>query len=112
MYNIVKTIKTLKTFLLVLLAFIACEKEIPHYAEMQAYYQESVNLAQTSLDSISRFSNKVDGFVEVHPSAKEDPLYPEIKENIRKARITIQIQIDDTWGDDIHLDFNFGEDAD
>ena len=98
--------------LLVLIAFVGCEKEIPHYAEMREYYQESTALAQTSLDSIRRFSHKVDGFVEVHPSAKEDPLYPEIEENIRKARITIQIQIDDTWGDDIHIGFDFGEGAD
>ena len=94
------------------LAVSSCEKEILHYAEMREYYQESTALAQTSLDSIRRFSHKVDGFVEVHPSAKEDPLYPEIEENIRKARITIQIQIDDTWGDDIHIGFDFGEGAD
>ena len=103
-----KSKKILK-YLLLLITFVACEKEITRYAEMQAYYQESVNLVQTSLDSISRFSNKVDGFVALHPRAKDDALYPEIEENIRKARIVISMH-DGSWDDDIRWEFEFGED--
>lgn len=102
-------LKKILGYLFLPIAFLGCEKEIPRYAEMQAYYQESVNLAQTSLDSISRFSNKVDGFVALHPRAKDDALYPEIEENIRKARIVISMD-DGSWGEDIRWEFEFGED--
>ena len=90
------------------LTFISCEKAILRYAEMQQYHQESLTLAKTSLDSIGRFSQKVDAFVCLHPSAKEDPFYPEIEENISQARLTIHID-DKDWSDDVHVEFEFGE---
>ena len=104
--------KTIVTFvLLVGLTFTSCEKDIPRYMEMRKYHQESTTLAETSLDSISRFSQKVDGFVCLHPSAKEDPLYPEIEENIWQARLIVHLN-GETWGEDIHVEFDFGEGAD
>ena len=101
--------KTIVIFILLAgLTFNSCEKVILRYAEMQQYHQESLTLAETSLDSISRFSQKVDGFVNLHPLAKEDPLYPEIEQNINQARLIIRID-GEVWDDDVHIEFEFGE---
>ena len=94
--------------LLALLLFGSCEKEVLRYAEMEQYYEESIGLAQTSPDSISSFSRKVDAFVTLYPAAKEDPLYPEIKANIRQAWLNIRIN-GGVWGDDKNIGFEFGE---
>lgn len=95
-------------YLFLPILFIGCEKEIPRYAEMQEYHQESITLQQTSLDSVSRFSKKVAHFVDLHPRAKDDTLYPEIEENIRKARVFFHMT-DGSWDDDIRWEFGFGE---
>lgn len=93
--------------ILMLLAFTNCEKAALRYAEMRQYHQESTILGETSQDSISRFSRKVDAFVGLHPSAKDDPLYPEIEANIRQARLAIHIE-GETYGDDVNVEFEFG----
>ena len=104
--------KTISAFIFsVGLVFTSCEKAVLHYAEMRQYYQESTVLAQTSQDSINRFSKKVDGFVNLHPLAKEDPLYPEIEQNISRARLIIRID-GEVWDDDVHIEFEFGEGTD
>jgi len=41
-----------------------------------------------------------------HPDAKDDPLYPEILENINMATLNITITTHDEWDpDDITFDF-------
>ena len=59
--------------------FVSCE----HYDDfdhgvMQAFLEESQGLNQVPLDSIRRFSAKVDEWVKMRPESKNDPIYPEI----------------------------------
>ena len=88
------------------LLFVSCEKELFHYAEITEYHAEFQQLDVATTDSIARFSSKVQGFVAQHPEAKDDPLYPEILENINMATLNITITTHDEWDpDDITFDF-------
>ena len=75
------------------------------YEEMRQYHQESLTLQQVSTDSVTRFSSKVTTFVVAHPAAQEDPLYPEIQQNIHQATLRITITIDDEWDGVEHINF-------
>ena len=75
------------------LAFISCSKDVARYPEMVQYHAESLTLPTVTADSVARFSQKVGTFVAQHPSAEEDPLYPEIQSNIQHALYTINIAI-------------------
>ena len=100
------TLRTLPLILLMALLFVSCEKELFHYAEITEYHAESQQLDVATTDSIARFSSKVQGFVAQHPDAKDDPLYPEILENINMATLYITITTHDEWDpDDITFDF-------
>ena len=100
------TLRTLPLILLMVLLFVSCEKELFHYAEISEYHAESQQLDVATTDSIARFSSKVQGFVAQHPDAKDDPLYPEILENINMATLNITITTHDEWDpDDITFDF-------
>ena len=100
-----KLLSILVSFLLVTL-LESCEKELFHYAEITEYHAESQQLDVATTDSIARFSSKVQGFVAQHPDAKDDPLYPEILENINMATLNITITTHDEWDpDDITFDF-------
>ena len=61
------------------------------------YYLESKNLPEATADSVTRFTEKVDAFVTVHPDAQQDPLYPEIRENIQQVWVQFQITVHDEW---------------
>lgn len=91
--------------LLLPLCFCSCEKEIQHYPEIVAYYAESQNLPSVTPDSIARFTQKVDHFVVQYPAAKEDPLYPDIIQNIYIALGGIHIYINDEWKDEYRVEF-------
>ena len=81
----------------------SCEKDVQYegYPEMHEYYVESCGLGDDAvdIDSITRFSGKVDNFVTVNPDAKETSYYPLIQKNIKKYSITIVITIegDGAW---------------
>ena len=88
--------------------FVSCE----HYEDfdhgvMQAFLEESQGLKQVPLDSIRRFSAKVDKWVIMRPEAKNDPIYSEIEENIHQAMVTFKLEVDDSWDDDIFIKFGF-----
>ena len=87
--------------------FVSCYgDDTLRYAEMQDFYVESQTLPEVSLDSVDRFSGKVDGFVGVHPDAVDDPLYPKIQDNIRSASIRITITVEDAaWKDTLYYTF-------
>ena len=92
--------------LVVPLFFLAsCEKKVMRYQEMVAYHAESLNLSSAAADSVSRFSQKVTSFVRQHPAAAEDPLYPEIKNNIHQCLLRLNITVDDEWGGETDIDF-------
>ena len=81
------------------LPFLAsCEKEAQYegFPEMHSYYQESCGLGSDAvdIDSITRFTSKVNTFVEVNPEAKETSYYPLIKENVKKYWNIIIIRIE------------------
>ena len=92
-----QALRTLPLILLLALLFVSCEKELFHYAEITEYHAESQQLDVATTDSIARFSSKVQGFVAQHPDAKDDPLYPEILNNINNAKLNITIIIHDEW---------------
>lgn len=83
--------------------FASCEKEAAYegYPEMYDYYVESCGLGDDAVDadSITRFSRKVDAFVDVNPDAKDTSYYPLIQSNIKKYSVTIVITIegDGAW---------------
>lgn len=52
--------------------------------EMEALYNESLHLDQMSADSVENYIIKVKSFTFTKPYAKYDPLYSDIKENIKK----------------------------
>ncbi len=75
------------------------------YQEMVAYHAESLNLQTAAADSVTRFSQKVTFFVRQHPAAAEDPLYPEIKNNIHQCLLRLNITVDDEWCGENNIDF-------
>ena len=86
---------------------LACSKETSRssYPEMQAYYVESCNLGVAAIDSVQRFSQKVDAFVAQHVDAKDDPLYPRIQENIQTVSIRLGFYVNDEWDGESHINF-------
>ncbi len=99
-----KTILTLMAAL-VLTVLTSCQKEVQRYDEMRLYHAESLTLHQVQADSVVRFSDKVNAFVARYPAAAEDPLYPEIRANIRAALVTFSITIDDEWDGEIRVEY-------
>ena len=75
----------------------ACEKDMMRYEEIKAYHAESKHLPEVTADSVNRFTLKVDAFVAVYPDAAEDPLYPEIRQNIKDALAKFVITVHDEW---------------
>ena len=101
--------KSFVVFLLLLSAsFIlpSCEKEVFDYSpQMEAYYVESMGLSAVTIDSVSLFKNKVEGFVTTHPIAKEHEKYPLIQANIKSASLRLTITVDTTWAGEKAINF-------
>ena len=91
--------------LLLLPVLTGCGDDDLRYAEMREFYTESQTLPRVPLDSVERFSGKVTGFVGLHPSAADDPLYPRIQENIRSASVRVSFYVEPAWKDT--TDFKF-----
>ena len=84
----------------------SCEKEVFDYStQMEAYYTESKGLSAVTIDSVTLFKNKVEGFVTTHPIAKEHEKYPLIQANIKAASIRITITVNDEWAGDTIIHF-------
>ena len=83
--------------LAVLPLLAGCEKDLVRYEEIRQYHQESKTLQQVEADSVNRFTQKVDAFVAVHTDATDDPLYPEIRQNIEDALVKFVITVQDEW---------------
>lgn len=84
-----------------IVGIIGCEKPLLGYAELQEYYEESMHLGEATRDSVMSFSGKVQYFVDLHPDAVEEPVYLEIRKNIR----LVLGLTDSSWGDDITITF-------
>ena len=72
---------------------------------MEAYYVESKGLSAVTIDSVSLFKNKVEGFVTIHPIAKEHEKYPVSQANIKSASLRITITCDTTWAGEKTIHF-------
>ena len=94
----------------VLLLATSCEKEItpPAYqSQLQRYHTESLALQQVTADSVHRFQLKVSDFAVAFPEVTSEQLYPQIRQNIYDAYLTIGIE-PGAWGEDKDIDFTFG----
>lgn len=98
--------------LLLLLPFgvSSCE----HYDDanqkvLEAYFVESQGLNQVPLDSIRRFSAKVDEWTNVHPEARKEEIYAQIQQNIHTSMVTFRLELDDSWDDEIFISFDFND---
>ena len=84
----------------------SCEKAVFDYSpQMEAYYVESKGLSAVTIDSVSLFKNKVEGFVTTHPIAKEHEKYPLILANIKSASLRLTITVDTTWAGEKNINF-------
>ena len=93
--------------LLLCLGISSCEKQAEdvRFQEMADFHAESFGLYQVESDSVSRFSQKVDAFVVQHPAAADDPLYPEIQQNIQNNWFRVTISIDTTWAGENYYEY-------
>lgn len=85
----------------------SCEKAyIP--APMLLMYEESIWLPDAQLDSIYRFTKKLDNYVLFHPDARQDEYYKPTIQNVNGALapygyrlvekdVTTNVDIDTTW---------------
>ena len=76
----------------------SCEKMEVESSEMDSYYQESLGLSHVSTDSVMRFKDKLDQYVNTNPDAKNHDKYLLIRDNIQNA--LTRIIIDDKWDGD------------
>ncbi len=111
--NIIKSLYALPmaAMAFVGLSFItSCDKaDFIYVEEMEHFYNESFGLKQVTYDSITRFATKVETYVIKNPAEKTNPLYPEIKANIKEAikggGLSIVITINDEWEGDTTIYF-------
>ena len=71
---------------------------------MVSFYQESLTLNTVAPDSVQRFSDKWIGYIQAHPVSKQDPLYPEIVENLGH---TVRLNIIVPGWDDVEITKEF-----
>ena len=84
----------------------SCEKAAFDYSpQMEEFYTESKGLSAVTIDSVTLFENKVDGFVTTHPPAKEHKKYPLILDNIRSASFGVTVTCDTTWAGHIYENY-------
>lgn len=76
---------------------------------LDAMYLESKGLEKVSVDSIQRFSKKLNAYVTHNPSAKNDPLYPEIKQNLNLHAVHISITANTEWDGEKFIDLATGK---
>lgn len=89
---------------------VACKKIVlidAYHSDMTSFYKESCKLSSVTMDSIKRFSAKVNNYTDEFPEAKSDSLYPIIQENIRSATLRLQLEADTTWDGEIYINFGF-----
>ena len=103
-------------FLLVLL-LVSCEKEqMADSTPMYQMYNESVNLPQATLDSITNFTYKFSGYVGSHPDSRQDQYFAPTLQNlcnaaalygytIRETTITTGVTVNDEWAGDKYITF-------
>lgn len=81
----------------------SCEKMEVESSVMDSYYQESKGLNYVPEDSVMRFKEKLDVYVQTNPEAKNSEKYILIINNIQHALTCIFI--DDKWDGDSTIIF-------
>lgn len=76
----------------------SCEKVDLETSALDSYYKESLGLSLVSVDSVKRFKDKLDQYVNTNPDAKNSDKYFLIRDNIQNA--LTHIIIDDKWDGD------------
>ena len=76
----------------------SCEKMEIDSFELDSYYMESLGLSNVPFDSVMRFKDKLDMYVNTNPDAKNSDKYFLIRDNIQNA--LTRIIIDDKWDGD------------
>ncbi|MBR6128656.1 MAG: redoxin domain-containing protein, partial [Bacteroidaceae bacterium] len=96
------------------LAFASCESEVmEELTPMCQMYNESVNLPQATLDSITNFTHKFGGYVGSHPESRQDKYFDPTLQNLRDAaalyvagHAQVKCHVEgiletDAWGDEV-----------
>ena len=92
---------------MLLCTVVSCEKAF-YPTPMLLMYEESIWLPDAQLDSIYRFTKKLDNYVLFHPDALQDEYYEPTVQNLNVAladygyeykekNVGITIDIDTTW---------------
>ena len=99
------------------LAFASCESEVmEELTPMCQMYNESVNLPQATLDSITNFTHKFGGYVGSHPESRQDQYFDPTLQNLRNAAalhgytikettVTTGITVNDEWAGEIFIQY-------
>ena len=103
--------------LAVSLSFTSCEKEaMEELSPMHQLYNESVNLPQATLDSITHFTHKFGDYVGSHPESRQDQYFTPTLQNLRDAAalhgctitdssVTTGITVNNEWDGETYITF-------
>ena len=104
-------------FIALPLAFASCEKEVMEdLTPMHSMFNESVNLPQATLDSITTCTHKFGGYVGSHPESRQDKYFDPTLQNLRDAAalygytikettVTAGITVNDEWDGETYIYF-------
>jgi hypothetical protein len=97
------------------LAFASCDNEVmEELTPMCQMYNESVNLPQATLDSITNFTHKFGFYVGSHPESRQDQYFDPTLQNLRNAAalhgytikettVTTGITVNDEWAGETYI---------
>ena len=101
--------------LLAALLTVSCEKEqMADSTPMYQMYNESLNLPQATLDSITNFTHKFGGYVGSHPDSRQDQYFAPTLQNLRNAaalygytirETTVTTGVNDEWAGEKYITF-------
>ena len=112
-----QALRTSPLILLAALLSVSCEKELMvESTPMYQMYNESVNLPQATLDSITNFTHKFSGYVGSHPDSRQDQYFAPTFQNLRNAAalygytirettVTIGVTVNDEWAGEKYIAF-------
>ena len=111
------TLRTSPLIFLLVLLLVSCEKEqMADSTPMYQMYNESVNLPQATLDSITNFTHKVSAYVGSHPDSRQDQYFAPTLQNLRNAAalygytirestVTTGVTVNDEWAGEKYITF-------
>ena len=103
--------------LLMPFALCSCDKQATDaLTPMHQMYNESINLPQATLDSITTFTHKFGGYVGSHPESRQDQFFDPTLQNLRDAAalygysvkdatLNTSITVNDEWAGETFIFF-------